>query len=75
MSAILSTTIRPSLATKLGAYLDRVSRYFVYRAAVIHLRGLDDEALLDVGLGRSQIEAAVRGEDRTVVTRGNAGAI
>jgi uncharacterized protein YjiS (DUF1127 family) len=61
MSATLSTLIRPSIAKKLGARLDRLARYFVYRAAVIHLRGLDDEALRDIGLARDEIKNAVHG--------------
>lgn len=68
MSVILSTIIRPAAATRAGAFsrlfstcLDRIARYFVRRAAIAFLRGLDDRALRDIGLARSQIEAAVHG--------------
>jgi uncharacterized protein YjiS (DUF1127 family) len=36
-------------------------RYFVCRTAVATLHELDDRALRDIGLSRSQIEAAVHG--------------
>jgi uncharacterized protein YjiS (DUF1127 family) len=36
-------------------------RYFLCRAAVANLHELDDRALRDIGLSRSQIEAAVHG--------------
>jgi uncharacterized protein YjiS (DUF1127 family) len=68
MSATLSTLIRPA-ATKdasafsrlLNARWDGVVRYFVCRTAVATLHELDDRALRDIGLSRSQIEAAVHG--------------
>ena len=68
MSATLSTigwpavTKRPSAFSRLlSAYGDGVARYFVRRAAIASLRELDDHALRDIGLVRSQIEAAVAG--------------
>jgi uncharacterized protein YjiS (DUF1127 family) len=67
MSATHSTMIHlatnglRALARSLGARLDRLVRYFVYRAAIAHLRELDDWALHDIGLARSQIEPAVHG--------------
>jgi uncharacterized protein YjiS (DUF1127 family) len=68
MSAILSTIVRPAGTKSPGASLrifnacrDGIARYFVRRAAIANLRELDDRALRDVGLARSQIEAAVRG--------------
>jgi uncharacterized protein YjiS (DUF1127 family) len=45
----------------LSAYSDAIAGYFVRRAAVATLRELDDRALRDIGLARSQIEAAVHG--------------
>jgi uncharacterized protein YjiS (DUF1127 family) len=41
--------------------LDRIARYFVRRTAIACLCELDDRALRDIGLVRSQIEAAVHG--------------
>jgi uncharacterized protein YjiS (DUF1127 family) len=68
MSATLSTLVRPA-ATKEASALSRlfsacwdgIARYFVRRAAIATLRELDDRALRDIGLARSQIEAAVQG--------------
>jgi uncharacterized protein YjiS (DUF1127 family) len=68
MSAILSTIIRPALTTKPGALYglfsacrDAILRHFDRRAAVAQLRAFDDRELSDIGLVRSQIEAAVHG--------------
>jgi uncharacterized protein YjiS (DUF1127 family) len=68
MSATLSTIIRPALTKGPGAFsrpfsacLDRIAGYFVRRAAIACLRELDDRALRDIGLVRSQIETAVHG--------------
>jgi len=68
MSAILSTALRPAATKRPGASLriftagwERVARYLVHRAAIASLRELDDHGLRDIGLARSQIEAAVRG--------------
>jgi uncharacterized protein YjiS (DUF1127 family) len=68
MSATLSTIIRPAVTKRPGAFsrlfsgcLDGTARYFVRRAAIACLRELDDRALRDIGLVRSQIEAAVHG--------------
>jgi uncharacterized protein YjiS (DUF1127 family) len=67
MSAINSTIVRlasegfRAFARPLSARLDRLTRYLVCRAAIAHLRELDDWALQDIGLSRSQIEPAVRG--------------
>jgi uncharacterized protein YjiS (DUF1127 family) len=38
-----------------------MARYFFHRAAIATLGKLDDRALKDIGLTRSQIEAAVHG--------------
>jgi uncharacterized protein YjiS (DUF1127 family) len=53
-----------SLAARLrifNACWQGIARYFVHRAAIASLRELDDRALWDIGLARSQIEAAVHG--------------
>ena len=68
MSTTLSTIVRPAGTTSPGASLrlfnacwEGIARYFVHRAAIASLRELDDRALWDIGLARSQIEAAVHG--------------
>ena len=68
MSVTLSAVARPaatkrtSIITRICvAYLDAVSGYFVRRSAIATLRELDDRALRDIGIARSQIEAAVHG--------------
>ena len=68
MSATLSTIVRPVVTTRpgafsrlLSAYCDGIVGYFVRRAAIASLSELDDRALRDIGLERSQIEAAVHG--------------
>jgi uncharacterized protein YjiS (DUF1127 family) len=42
----------------------RLFGWFRRRAAVARLRALDDRMLKDIGIYRSEIEAAVRGPDR-----------
>lgn len=64
MSAFFSTDIRsaaPGLSHRLGAYGERIAVYFSHRAAIARLREFDDGALQDIGLARSEIEAAVHG--------------
>ncbi|QRM33888.1 DUF1127 domain-containing protein [Microvirga sp. VF16] len=68
MTATLSTIVRPVGTKRFGAGLwtftacwARITRYFGHRAAIAQLRELDDGALQDMGLVRSQIEAAVHG--------------
>jgi uncharacterized protein YjiS (DUF1127 family) len=68
MSATLATTVRPEVTKRPSAFLrpliagrDGIARYFVRRAAIARLRELDDRVLRDIGLERSQIEAAVCG--------------
>ena len=68
MSSTLATIVRPAVTKRAGAFsrlfsacVDGIARYFVRRAAIASLRELDDRALRDIGLVRSQIEAAVRG--------------
>jgi uncharacterized protein YjiS (DUF1127 family) len=65
MSATFSTIPYPARAKTFDAYLwtcwKRIARYFAHRAAITSLRELDDRSLRDIGLTRSQIEAAVHG--------------
>ena len=68
MSATLSTLVRPAGTKSRGASLrilnagwEGIARYVVRRAAMASLRELDDRALRDIGLTRSEIEAAVHG--------------
>jgi uncharacterized protein YjiS (DUF1127 family) len=46
------------------AFWRAAAKAFARRQAVRELRGLDDRSLRDMGLGRSEIEAAVRGARR-----------
>ena len=64
MSATLSTIVRPAVTKRASAFSrlfsacsDGIARYFVCRAATATFRELDDRALRDIGLARSQIEA------------------
>jgi uncharacterized protein YjiS (DUF1127 family) len=68
MSITLSTIVRPaftkrrgSFSRRLNSYCDEIAGYFFRRAAIASLRELDDRALRDIGLVRSQIDAAVHG--------------
>jgi len=68
MSATLSTTVRPAVSKRRGAFsgllsasCNGIAGYFARRAAIESLSGLDDRALWDIGIKRSQIEAAVHG--------------
>jgi uncharacterized protein YjiS (DUF1127 family) len=68
MSATLVTIARPATAKRpatvsriCGACWDAVAGYLVRRTAIATLRELDDRALQDIGIARSQIEAAVQG--------------
>jgi uncharacterized protein YjiS (DUF1127 family) len=68
MSATLLTIVRPAAAKRHARVLricvacwDAMSGYFVRRTAIATLRELDDHALADIGIARSQIEAAVQG--------------
>ena len=68
MPANFSTIIWPAATKRPGAYLrffnaccEGVADYFARRTAIATLRELDDRALRDIGLERSQIEAAVHG--------------
>jgi uncharacterized protein YjiS (DUF1127 family) len=68
MSATLVAIVRPEVTKRPGALTqlfdacwNGIARYFVRRAAIASLRGLDDRVLREIGLARSQIEAAVYG--------------
>jgi uncharacterized protein YjiS (DUF1127 family) len=67
MSATLPIIVRsaktksPGTGLRIFACSERIARYFVRRAALANLREFDDCALRDIGLARSQIEAAVDG--------------
>ena len=68
MSATSVTIARPA-AAKRPATVSRIcvacwgaaTGYVVRRTAIATLRELDDRALSDIGIARSQIEAAVHG--------------
>jgi uncharacterized protein YjiS (DUF1127 family) len=68
MSATFSAVARPAVAKRPAivarlcfACWDAMSGYVVRRSAIATLRELDDRALADIGIARSQIEAAVHG--------------
>jgi uncharacterized protein YjiS (DUF1127 family) len=68
MSATLAMIVRPEV-TKRASTFSRtfsaswcgIARYFARRAAVKSLSELNDRALRDIGIERSQIESAVYG--------------
>jgi uncharacterized protein YjiS (DUF1127 family) len=68
MSATLATIVRPEVTKRANTFAqifsaccDGIARHFVRRTAIATLRELDDRALWDIGIARSQIEAAVDG--------------
>jgi len=68
MSATFASFGRPRIMTRPGtfsrlfsAWWNAITRYFVRRAAIASLRALDDHVLRDIGLERSEIEAAAYG--------------
>jgi uncharacterized protein YjiS (DUF1127 family) len=69
MSATFSTIVRPAVGTRPGGPVRRllrswardIPRYFVRRAEIRRVSELSDRELRDIGLTRSQIEAAVHG--------------
>ncbi|MDA9545271.1 hypothetical protein ACM43_12615 [Bradyrhizobium sp. CCBAU 45321] len=73
ISQTAGRTLRPSssggffsaLAQRLTALFDRLER----RSAVKTLNELDDRALRDIGITRSQIEDAVYGQFKTELSR------
>lgn len=76
MSAVLPTITRPVTAKHTealfrlpGTLYRAITRHFIHRAAIADLRESDEHALQDIGILRSQIEAAVHG----LVPRGGRG--
>jgi uncharacterized protein YjiS (DUF1127 family) len=68
MLVTLSAIIRFAIAKKpvgfsrrLNACCDEIASHFLRRSAITSLSELDERALRDIGLERSQIEAAVYG--------------
>lgn len=68
MSATLVTIARPAAEKKpvtitriCAACWDALAGYFVRRTAIATLRELDDRALRDIGIARSEIEGVVQG--------------
>ena len=68
MSATAITAVRPAVAKRPGTFSrffaacwDAIAGCLVRRSAIGTLRELDDRALADIGISRSQIEAAVHG--------------
>jgi uncharacterized protein YjiS (DUF1127 family) len=68
MSETLLSSVRPATTNRYGAFsrllnafCSGIVGYFGRRAAIKSLGELDDRALRDIGLVRSQIEAAVSG--------------
>jgi uncharacterized protein YjiS (DUF1127 family) len=68
MTTISSTAGRPApqrlpggVFRVLGTWVNRVVTYLARRHAIQTLSELDDRALRDIGVQRSQIESAVRG--------------
>jgi uncharacterized protein YjiS (DUF1127 family) len=69
MSATPSTLFQSPVTVRPGRYIWRllhawagdIAQYFARRAALRRLREFNDRELRDIGLARSQIEAAVYG--------------
>jgi uncharacterized protein YjiS (DUF1127 family) len=69
MSAMFSTLFQPALTVRPGrtvwrllhAWAADIAQYFARRAALKRLRECNDRELRDIGLARSQVEAAVYG--------------
>jgi uncharacterized protein YjiS (DUF1127 family) len=65
MSATLATIVRPEVTKRANKFAQifnvGIARHFVRRTAIATLRQLDDRALRDIGIARSQIEPAVHG--------------
>jgi uncharacterized protein YjiS (DUF1127 family) len=58
---LAGTTRARGLSRRLGTWCDAVAAHVLRRSAITSLSELDDRALRDIGLERSQIEAAVYG--------------
>jgi uncharacterized protein YjiS (DUF1127 family) len=57
-----AATKRPAIACRICvAAWDVLAGYVVRRSAIATLHELDDRALRDIGIARSQVEAAVHG--------------
>jgi uncharacterized protein YjiS (DUF1127 family) len=50
-----------SLILRIGAWCEAITGFFFRRSAMTSLRALDNRALRDIGIARSEIEAAVDG--------------
>ncbi len=68
MSVTVSAIARPAVAKRPAivsriciAVWDALAGYLIRRSAIATLRELDDRALRDIGIARSEIEAAVHG--------------
>ena len=69
MSATFSTLFQPAVTVRPGRYVRRlfhawardIAHYFGRRAARKRLHELNDRELQDIGLTRSEVEAAVYG--------------
>jgi len=68
MSATVSNTVGPAAGKAAGTFTQLLSArwealvgHFIRRAAIASLRELDDRALRDIGLDRTDIEAVVYG--------------
>jgi uncharacterized protein YjiS (DUF1127 family) len=68
MTTIYSTAGQPATQSVpagvfrvLGSWVNGIVTYFARRQAIQTLSELDDRALRDIGIDRSRIEAAVRG--------------
>lgn len=77
MSAALPAIVRPAAAERSetslrlpGVVFRAIARYFARRAAIDHLHELDESILQDIGLARSDIEAAVEGRISRTGRRG-----
>jgi uncharacterized protein YjiS (DUF1127 family) len=57
----LAITKRPGFSRLLSAWCDEIAAHFFRRSAITSLSELDDRALRDIGLERSQIEDTVYG--------------
>ncbi len=78
MSAILTTKPRPALSRRYPSIPSglricwvAIKGYFERRAAMARLGEFDECALRDIGITRSQIEAAVRGAVSPAAARGS----